>query len=237
MKITPLEIRQKTFEKVFRGYDKEEVNAFLLTMSQEWEKLMDENKSLSIKLESMENENRKLREVESSLYKTLKTAEDTGASMIEQANKAAELQIKETQMKAENIISESKGKAKSIIENSEKEAKQIVKDMMEEVKSLEQSYNMLMTLKSDLLTELKNFTSDALDKVEQFKVKKERYNIDKHIKSARDFAYTSEENPIYNKLKDRIDKAEAAEIKKEDNNKLSVKKTSGEDMSFFDMIE
>ena len=238
MKITPLEIRQKAFEKVFRGYDKDEVNAFLLTLSQEWEKLMDENKSLSIKLESMDNENKKLREVESSLYKTLKTAEDTGASMVEQANKAAELQIKETKMKAENIISESKGKAKNIIESSEKEAQQIVKDMMDEVKSLEQSYNMLMTLKSDLLTELKNFTSDTLDKVEQFKVKKERYNIDKHIKSARNFAYHSDENPIYNKLKDRIDKAEAAEIKKDENsNKISVKKTSGEDKSFFDMIE
>ncbi|MEY4931055.1 MAG: DivIVA protein, partial [Bacteroidota bacterium] len=27
MKITPLEIRQKAFEKVLRGYDKDEVNA------------------------------------------------------------------------------------------------------------------------------------------------------------------------------------------------------------------
>ena len=29
MKVTPLEIRKKSFEKVFRGYDKDEVNAFL----------------------------------------------------------------------------------------------------------------------------------------------------------------------------------------------------------------
>ena len=39
MKITPIEIRQKTFEKVFRGYDKEEVQAFLQSLSQEWERL------------------------------------------------------------------------------------------------------------------------------------------------------------------------------------------------------
>lgn len=238
MKITPLEIRQRTFEKVFRGFDKDEVNAFLLTMSQEWERLMDENKSLVIRLESMENENKKLREVETSLYKTLKAAEDTGASMVEQAKKASELQIKETQLKAENIITESKAKAKNIIETSEKEAKQIVKDMMDEVKSLEQSYNMLMALKENLLVELKNFTSDTLEKVEKFKIKKERFNIDKHIKSARDFAYSNEENPIFNKLKERIDIAEAAEIKKEENNKLTVKKTAAEEgTSFFDTIE
>lgn len=238
MKITPLEIRQKSFEKVFRGYDKDEVNAFLHSMSQEWEKIMDEHKSFVIKLEALENENRKLREVETSLYKTLKAAEDTGASMVEQANKASELQIKETKLKAENIINESKTKAKNIIETSEKEAKQIVKEMMDEVKSLEQSYNMLMALKENLLVELKNFTTDTLDKVEKFKVKKERFNIDKHIKSARNFAYSSEENPIFNKLKERIDIAEAAEIKREENNKLTVKKTASEEgASFFDMIE
>ena len=44
MRITPLDIRQKTFEKNFRGYEKDEVNAFLLTLSQEWERVLDENK-------------------------------------------------------------------------------------------------------------------------------------------------------------------------------------------------
>ena len=46
MKITPLEIRQKSFEKEFRGYDKDEVNAYLRSLSQEWEKLLDELKEL-----------------------------------------------------------------------------------------------------------------------------------------------------------------------------------------------
>jgi len=46
---------------------------------------------LKIKLEASENEVEKLREVESSLFKTLKTAEDTGANLIDQANKLAEI--------------------------------------------------------------------------------------------------------------------------------------------------
>jgi len=44
MKITPLEIRQKDFEKKMRGYDKDEVNAFLQSLSQEWERTLDETK-------------------------------------------------------------------------------------------------------------------------------------------------------------------------------------------------
>ena len=64
MKITPLEIRQKSFEKVFRGYDKDEVAAFLQTLSQEWERIMDEQKELRYKLEATREEIQKLREVE-----------------------------------------------------------------------------------------------------------------------------------------------------------------------------
>ena len=118
MKITPLEIRQKNFEKKLRGYDKDEVSAFLLSLSNEWERVLDENKEYKIKLDQAEKEVQKLREVESSLFKTLKTAEDTGANLIDQANKAAELHLKETQMNAEAMMSEAKSKAKNIIEKS-----------------------------------------------------------------------------------------------------------------------
>ena len=56
MKITPLEIRQKAFEKGFRGYNPDEVNAFLQSLSQEWERSVDEGKELRIKLEACERE-------------------------------------------------------------------------------------------------------------------------------------------------------------------------------------
>src|ERR1043166_1076647 len=101
MRITPLEIRQKSFEKVLRGYDKDEVNAFLQSLSQEWERNLDEVKELKMRLDSTEREVNKLREVESSLFKTLKTAEDTGASVIDQANKTAELILRENQLNAD----------------------------------------------------------------------------------------------------------------------------------------
>lgn len=108
MRVSPLDIRQKTFEKNFRGYEKDEVNAFLLTLSQEWERILDENKELRLKLEATEREVTKLREVESSLYKTLKTAEDTGANVIEQARMSADLHMRESQMQAEAMLNEAK---------------------------------------------------------------------------------------------------------------------------------
>ena len=169
MKITPLEIRQKTFEKVFRGYDKDEVSAFLQILSSEWEKSMDEKKEVVIKFEAAEKEITKLREVENSLYKTLKTAEDTGTNMIEQANKAAELQLKEAQMKSENIVSEAKAKSKMIIENTEKRAREIIENMLGELKSLEQNFNSALSLKENLIADLTNLSSGTLERVQKFK--------------------------------------------------------------------
>ena len=62
MKISPIDIRQHTFEKGFRGYDVDEVNAFLNSLSQEWERVMNDNKLLKMQLEIAEKELNKLRE-------------------------------------------------------------------------------------------------------------------------------------------------------------------------------
>jgi cell division initiation protein len=185
MRITPIEIRQKTFEKNFRGYEKDEVNAFLLTLSQEWERMNDENKELRIRLEATEREVTKLREVESSLYKTLKTAEDTGAHVIEQARVTAELHLKESQLKAEAMMTEAKSKAKDTIEESDMRAKEIVAEMEDRVKALVENYKKLETAREDLLSDLKRLANDMLDRVERSRLMSKDFNPDQHLALAR----------------------------------------------------
>jgi cell division initiation protein len=165
MKITPIEIRQKEFEKAFRGYEKEEVDAFLLSLSQEWERLLEENKELKRRLETSEKEVSRLREVEHSLFRTLKTAEDTGAHMIDAANKTAELHLKEAQMKAEALLNDATFKAKSILEDAEEKAKDILDSLHDEVKAIEREYNFIADQRDNLHTELKNLVNDTNEKV------------------------------------------------------------------------
>jgi cell division initiation protein len=167
MNITPLEIRQKVFEKNFRGYDKDEVAAFLTSLSVEWEKLQDQTKELKYKLEAAEKEVMKLREVENSLFRTLKTAEDTGANMVEQANKTAQLHMRETEMKADALMSEAKHRAKSIIEDAENRAGAIIEDMEDEIRQLEQIFRSLNANKDSVMSELKNLSTDIMDKLKR----------------------------------------------------------------------
>jgi cell division initiation protein len=185
MRITPLDIRQKTFEKNFRGYEKDEVNAFLLTLSQEWERVLDENKECRIKLEATEREVSKLREVESSLYRTLKTAEDTGANVIDQARRTAELHLRESQLKADAMINEAKVKARDTIEESDVRAKEILEEMEERLKILVESYKKMQTLRDDLLADLKHLASDVIDRVERSKAMGKDFDPDKHLAMAK----------------------------------------------------
>lgn len=194
MKITPLEIRQKDFEKKLRGYDKDEVNAFLLSLSNEWERLLDNNKELFIRLRQAEKEVEKLREVENSLFKTLKTAEQTGANVIDQANKAADLHMKETKMNAEALLNESKSKAQAIIEQAEVEARSIIEELQDAVKNIEQNYQQLENHRQNTLHELKNLSVSIIEKVELSTKEKHQFNFEDYVKRVKALAKQSEQN-------------------------------------------
>ena len=221
MKITPLDIKQKTFEKSFRGYDKDEVNAFLLSLSAEWEKMLEEYKELMRKNEVADREVQKLREVESSLYKTLKTAENTGASMIEQANKSAELHIQEAQMKADVLLNDAKDK----------------------IKDLSQDYRMIENYRDDLLMELKNLVKDTLEKVNKItanakqsskEVKAIFLNNEKKLKPRPE---KEEIQPALTKSGQGDDnKTPKEEINERDTAKIEQEKSPSDQTSFFDQV-
>jgi cell division initiation protein len=166
MKITPIEIRQKTFEKkAFGGYDKDEVTAFLQALSQEWEKLNNDLRETRLKLEIADKEVGQLRQVESSLFKTLKTAEDTGSHIVEQARKDAELKVKEAQLKADEILNDARNQAKNLVQKADAKSKTILQQVLSEIKKIKGECVMLENYKENLLAELKNLSYSILDRV------------------------------------------------------------------------
>ena len=185
MRITPLEIRQKAFERVLRGYDRDEVNAYLQSLSQEWERTLDDVKEIRIKYEATEREVSKLREVESSLYRTLKTAEDTGANVIGQANKMAELILREAQMDADSMVNEAKTKAKNAIEEAEFISRQMLAEMEERLKTLGQHYKTLELHKDNLLSDMKRLAGETIDRVDRAKTAARDFDPDQHLAIAK----------------------------------------------------
>lgn len=238
MKITPIEIRQKSFEKVFRGYDKDEVNAFLVTLSHEWEKILDESKDLRLKLENAEKEINKLREVETSLYKTLKTAEDTGANMIQQANKASELQIKETQLRAEKMTQEAKMTSSGILQKAEQQSRELLDRLLNEVKNLEQSYKMMQGLKENLLSDLRNLSNETLERAKKFSGSSDEKEFNLYLKRAREYASQFEfGKPLQGTTEDAPEAAPSADPHEDAPPLESAPAERRGQQSFFDQIQ
>jgi cell division initiation protein len=167
MKITALDIRQKTFERAFRGVDKDEVDAFLLNLSQQWERMSDENRELRRQLEQAQHDVQKMREVETSLYRTLKTAEDTSTSIVEQAQKSAELKLREAQFQAEQVVNDARQKARAVVDEAYKQAEKAVADMQGEVNKLGQEHQRLESVLDTLVRDLQHLAAGVQEKVEK----------------------------------------------------------------------
>jgi cell division initiation protein len=114
MQITPIEIRQKRFEKKFRGYYTDEVDAFLQSLAYAWEKLTTEFKELQATAEGYKKHIKRLEGLEDALLKTIRDANNTAEHVVEQAKRESDLIIKEATIEADRLIHEAKIKAQAI---------------------------------------------------------------------------------------------------------------------------
>jgi cell division initiation protein len=117
MRITPLDIQQKQFPIRFRGFDVEEVYAFLEVIREEMEDLLRENASLKEQIHKTETQLQEFKNMEKTLRETLMTAQQMVEDYKTNASKEAELLVKEAELKAETILKEAQEKVVKIHED------------------------------------------------------------------------------------------------------------------------
>ncbi len=171
MKITPIEIRQHTFEKGLRGYKTEEVDAFLSSLSQEWERVVGDQRMLKMQLEIAEKELNKLKEVELTLFKTLKTAEDTSSQITEQASKAADQHLAEARRKADEMLADARKKSAMMIQDAQNQARYLKDNILNDLKAMEHDFKAMERYKETLVNQIKTLSANALDSVDRFEKK------------------------------------------------------------------
>lgn len=177
MKITPIEIRQHTFEKAMRGYKPEDVDAFLISLSQEWERVNMDFKMLKMQLEIAEKELGKLKEVEMTLFRTLKTAEDTSNQITDQANKAADIYLTEAKQKADDLLADARKRSTLMVQDAENQARYLKDNILNDLKSLEHDFKALEQYKENLGVQIRDLAGKAIDSVDRFEKKFARQNL------------------------------------------------------------
>lgn len=114
MKVSPLNIKKQEFNKVVRGYDKEEVQAFLDKLADEFEIIQRENESLKKQLEESNEKLSEFRKIEKNLQNTLLKAQESSSKSIESTRKQAGLIVKEAEIKASQMIEKARENANEI---------------------------------------------------------------------------------------------------------------------------
>lgn len=104
MRLTPQEIVNQRFPVKFKGFDIDEVTAFLNQVAESAEAEFQEKEELKMKLEKMKETLQRLEKREDVLRDTLVAAQKFSAEIKGNAQREAELIIKEAEMKAEEIV-------------------------------------------------------------------------------------------------------------------------------------
>jgi cell division initiation protein len=108
VKLTPLDVRKQEFKKVMRGFDPDEVEAFLMMLADELEMHIREKNQLNDELIKLRTQLRDYQRVESTLRETLMNAQNTMEDTRTNSRREAEIIVHEAELKAENIIKESR---------------------------------------------------------------------------------------------------------------------------------
>jgi len=135
VRITPLDIQQKQFPMKFRGFDVEEVYAFLEVIREEMEDLLRENATLKENAQRLENQIKEYKDMETTLRETLLTAQQMVEDYKTNARKEAELVVKEAELRADAVLKEAQEKVIKIHEDIV-DLKGIRRHFKEEIKRL-----------------------------------------------------------------------------------------------------
>jgi cell division initiation protein len=148
MRITPLDIQQKQFPMKFRGFDVEEVYAFLEIVREEMEDLLRDNANLKETLQRMENQIKEFRDMETTLRETLLTAQQMVEDYKTNARKEAELLVKEAELKSDTMLKEAQEKVIKIHEDIV-DMKGIRRHFKEELKRMVESHLKMIEFDKD----------------------------------------------------------------------------------------
>ena len=143
MPLTPIDIHNKEFNKVFRGYDEDEVNEFLDQVIKDYELILREKKELEDKLNETFDRLGHFRTIEGTLNKSIIVAQEAAEELRRNAQKEAKLIIKEAEKNADRIVNESLVKARKIAMD--------IEDLKKQSKVFRTRFKMLVGAQLDLL--------------------------------------------------------------------------------------
>jgi cell division initiation protein len=110
MRIGPQDVRQQQFTvKLVRGFDPQEVDAFLEDVAEDYESVLKEAALLKEQLAVLEERSRGINDLERTLQDTLVTAQRLSEEIKGSAKREAQLILQEAELRSEKMLEEARG--------------------------------------------------------------------------------------------------------------------------------
>jgi cell division initiation protein len=114
MKVTPLDLRQQRFQTVMRGYDRGEVQAFLLEVADDYENALRENDKLRQEVAKLDAVLGEHRGQERNLRNTLLSAQKMADEIKEHAQNEAAIIVKEAEGRADLLLQKTQARLEDV---------------------------------------------------------------------------------------------------------------------------
>lgn len=115
MRITPMDIRQQQFTvRTFGGFNRQEVEAFLDDVAEDYQQLIKENALLKEQLAALEERSRGIEDREKMLQDTLVTTQRLAEEMKESARREANLLVREAELQGDKFLEEARAEEAKI---------------------------------------------------------------------------------------------------------------------------
>ena len=118
MKLTPIDVETQSFKVSWRGYDQDEVRAFLSRVSHELSMMQMNQQRLTEQISVQANQLEQVQNYEDQLRDALLSATQFGERAIDDAKREAELLVKEAEVRADQLLSDSRSELNRLREEA-----------------------------------------------------------------------------------------------------------------------
>ena len=117
--IMPIDIDKKEFSRDKKGYNSREVDEFLDLIVADYEKVLNDNRSMAHKIKALEKQLEEAQKDDNAMVETLETAKKLMADISASAERRAELMMRDAELEAENMLLDAKVNVRKLTEEHE----------------------------------------------------------------------------------------------------------------------
>ena len=112
--IMPIDIDKKEFTRDKKGYNSREVDEFLDLIIVDYEKCLNDNRSMAHKIKFLEKQLEEAQKSDNAMLDTLETAKRLMADISASAERRAELMIRDAELEAETMVLDAKATVRKL---------------------------------------------------------------------------------------------------------------------------